>query len=398
MPKETPKANIFSAEYDSDWKNPANASWMRWCDFRKQFPFDIQCEAQPEGFDLAECWVREKVMVTTKLAYNDRQTHNGTWACFDQSTRAFKGLLNYESAYRWYIGHAIDSMVRDKVMYAELRPILLDKGIPSDDGTRQLDHKDQMNIICEEVREKRRELEDAGKLDSFPFGVRIIYCTPRSISKAQMKIELQDCIDLKLQFPDLICGFDLVGAEDRPNSVGFYANLFHTLMFYAGETLLDTGGSSDPDNSNLYDALLLKAKRIGHGYALLKHPMLIEIYKQNNIALELCPISNELLHLCGNIREHPFPGLLAAGLHCTLNADNSSVFGGPTLDSSSLSYEFYRVMVGDTRMSVHGWKQLAEWSLQHSCLTAEELEKPMFHELQLAREGDFLSDVILRAE
>ena len=25
-------------------------------------------------------------------------------------------------------------------------------------------------------------------------------------------------------------------------------------------------------------------------------------------------------------------------------------------------------MVGDPRMTIHGWKQLAEWSLEHSCL------------------------------
>ncbi|KAK5131074.1 hypothetical protein LTR08_001360 [Meristemomyces frigidus] len=388
LPKETPRANIFAADYNSDWKNAANAAWMRWCDFRQHFPSDIPCEVRPGGLDVAESWVREKVMITTELAYNDRQTHNGTWACFNQSTRAFKGLLNYESVYRWYIGNAIDSMIRDKVMYAELRPMLLDKVIPSDDGIRQLDHKDQMNIICEEVQKKRQELEAAGKLDLFPFGVKIIYCTPRSIPKARMQTELQDCIKLKLQFPDLICGFDLVGAEDRPNNVGFYAELLVAFtntcrelgisipfMFHAGETLLDTGGSAHPDNSNLYDALLLNAKRIGHGYALFKHPMLVERYKQHNIALELCPISNELLHLCGNAREHPFPGLLAAGLHCTLNADNPSLFRAITLDSSSLSHEFYQVMVGDTRMSVHGWKQLAEWSLEHSCLTAAELKK-----------------------
>ena len=97
-------------------------------------------------------------------------------------------------------------------------------------------------------------------------------------------------------------------------------------MFHAGESLLDTGGSSDPDKSNLYDALLLNSKRIGHGYALLKHPILIEKYKAANISLELCPISNELLHLCSNVRQHPYPALLAAGLHCSLNGDNPSLF------------------------------------------------------------------------
>jgi adenosine deaminase CECR1 len=72
----------------------------------------------------------------------------------------------------------------------------------------------------------------------------------------------------------------LVGAEDRPNHIGFYKdelvafqktckekNLDIPFLFHAGETLLDTGGSTDPNNSNLYDAVALKSKRIGHGFA-----------------------------------------------------------------------------------------------------------------------------------
>ncbi|KAK4952671.1 hypothetical protein LTR10_009477 [Elasticomyces elasticus] len=385
LPKGTGNADCFAAEYEPNVKATNSSPWMLWKDFRKSFPSDVTCEERPEGFDNAECWAREKMVVTMQNAYNDRQTHNGAWACFNQGTRAFKGLVNYESVYRWYIGTAIDSMIRDRVMYAELRPMLLDKSIPSDDGLRQLDHKAQMTIICEEVQRKRDSLEKQGELDKFPFGLKIIYCTPRSILKARMQSELEDCLKLKLQFPDLICGFDLVGAEDRPNSIGFYADLLVgfaetckslqisiPFMFHAGESLLDTGGSFNPDNSNLYDALLLNCKRIGHGYALLKHPLLIERYKKQDICLELCPISNELLHLCGNVREHPFPALLAAGLHCTLNADNPGLYRGATKDSSSLSYEFYQAMVGDTRMTIHGWKQLAEWSIEHSCLNDAE--------------------------
>jgi adenosine deaminase CECR1 len=101
-------------------------------------------------------------------------------------------------------------------------------------------------------------------------------------------------------------------------------------MFHAGETLLDTGGSSDPKNSNLYDAVVLNAKRIGHGFALMKHPHLVEKFKKTEtskgICVELCPISNELLHLCRNIKEHPFPELLAAGIPCTVNSDNPCLF------------------------------------------------------------------------
>ncbi|QIW95949.1 hypothetical protein AMS68_001467 [Peltaster fructicola] len=386
QPETTPSANIYSIDYCPDFRETTNNPWMRWVDFQKHFPAEIVANVpdQLPGLSPAEIWAREKMIVTTQTAYHSRQTHNGAWACFNQGTRAFKGLVNYESVYRWYIGAAIDNMIKDHVMYAELRPMLLDKTIPGDDGVRLLNHKDQMQIIVEEVRRKQDELRARGEIDKFPFGLKIIYCTPRSIPRAKMELELQDCIKLKLQYPDLICGFDLVGAEDRPNHINFFADLLLAFtktcnelnikipfMFHAGETLLDTGGSHNPDNSNLYDSLLLNAKRIGHGYALLKHPLLIEKYKAANIALELCPISNELLHLCGNAREHPFPALLAAGLHCSLNADNPSLF------SSTLSHEFYQVMVGDTRMTIHGWRQLVEWSIEHSCLSDDERKEAL---------------------
>jgi adenosine deaminase CECR1 len=112
-------------------------------------------------------------------------------------------------------------------------------------------------------------------------------------------------------------------------------------LFHAGETLLDTGGSTKPSNSNLFDAVALNSKRIGHGFALMKHPHLIEKFrrveaidektgkkyvKSPGICVELCPISNELLHLCRNIKEHPYPELLAAKIPCCVNSDNPSLF------------------------------------------------------------------------
>lgn len=224
-------------------------------------------------------------------------------------------------------------------MYAELRPMLLDKSIPSDDGLGRLDIEAQMVIINEEYQKKRKELEAEGKLDEFPFGLKIIYCTPRSIPKEMMKREMQDCIRLKLKFKDLICGFDLVGAEDRPNHIGFYRDellgfqqtckdlgIDIPFMFHAGETLLDRGGSRSNKNSNLYDCVTLQAKRIGHGYSLVKHPDLAAEFRKRKICIELCPTSNELLRLCRNIKEHPYPELLALGIPCTVNSDNPSFF------------------------------------------------------------------------
>jgi adenosine deaminase CECR1 len=314
-------------------------------------------------------------------------------------------------------------MIDEKVMYAELRPMLLDKSIPSNDGTKKISNADQMRLIVECVEKKKRDLEAVNELDKFPFGFKIIYCTPRSIPKKMMQEELKQCIELKEQFPDLICGkrymavytqlsanlntgFDLVGAEDRPNHIGHYkeelvafkdtckAKGFNIpFLFHAGETLLDTGGSSDPRNSNLYDAVVLGAERIGHGFSLMKHPqMVVDKFKRTKdskgICVELCPISNELLHLCRNIKEHPFPEFLAAGVPCTINSDNPSLFRfvssscstsciglSLTQNSNSMSHEFYQVMVGAPTMTLYSWKQLAHWSIEYSYLSPGEKER-----------------------
>ncbi|KAF2797534.1 Metallo-dependent hydrolase [Melanomma pulvis-pyrius CBS 109.77] len=410
-PKDTENANIFSSEYqgkDDNWKKPEIEPkiWMKWSDFRREFneahkgeyrakyatadanmldngALPNSSEQGTVNLEPAENWLLRKMVLGEEEAYNPTQTVNGVWARFNQATRCFKGLLNYEKVYKWYISNAIDHMIKEKIMYAELRPMLLDKSIPTDDGKGKITNADQMKLIVEGVREKEAELKRAGKGDLFPFGLKIIYCTPRSIGKEKMQSEMKDCIDLKRQYPDLICGFDLVGAEDRPNNIGYYyeelvafkkvcaeEGLDIPFLFHAGETLLDTGGSTEPSNSNLYDACLLQSKRIGHGFSLLKHPHLLDRFRktetQPGICIELCPISNELLHLCRNIKEHPFPELLAAGIPCTVNSDNPSLF------SNSMSHEFYQIMVGAPSMSIHSWKQLALWSLEYSCLSDEQ--------------------------
>lgn len=131
---------------------------------------------------------------------------DSVWARFNQATRCFKGLLNYEGVYKWYISKAIDRMIEEKIIYAELRPMLLDKAIPTNDGKRQVSNISQMQLIIDGVREKQAELSKKGELNKFPFGLKIVYCTPRSIPKAMMRKEMKDCIELKLKYPDLICG------------------------------------------------------------------------------------------------------------------------------------------------------------------------------------------------
>ena len=48
------------------------------------------------------------------------------------------------------------------------------------------------------------------------------------------------------------------------------------VLFHAGET-------SSRKNENLYDAVLMGTKRIGHGLAIINHPHLLEEIKRKKI-------------------------------------------------------------------------------------------------------------------
>lgn len=79
-------------------------------------------------------------------------------------------------------------------------------------------------------------------------------------------------------------------------------------------------------DGNLVTALLLQSKRIGHGFALAKHPLIMQAMKAEGICLELCPISNEILGLTPRVGGHSMYQLLANNVHCTVSSDNGALF------------------------------------------------------------------------
>jgi adenosine deaminase CECR1 len=176
-------------------------------------------------------------------------------------------------------------------------------------------------------------------------------------------------------------------------------------------------------DGNLVDALLLGSKRIGHGFALAKHPYVMQQMKAKGICLELCPISNEILGLTPRVGGHAMYQLLANNVHCTVSSDNGALFRyvvtTPRLsflhicvcfvrrkangnNRSSLSHDFYQVMVGKADMGLFGWKQLAMWSIDHASLNEEERDNMKYEWNQQWNEflkwvkttyGDLIKDV-----
>ena len=182
--------------------------------------------------------------------------------------------------------------------------------------------------------------------------------------------DMKEAIQMKVKFPTLIAGYDLVGPEElgrpladlTPELFWFkkqcrdaYVDL--PFYFHAGETL----GTGDEVDENVFDAVLLGTRRIGHGFSLYKHPLLIDMIKEKKILIESCPISNEVLRLSQNILSHPLPALLARGVSCSLSNDDPSLLGHA---STGMSHDFYQALQGWENLGLEGLASMAENSVR----------------------------------
>ena len=140
-------------------------------------------------------------------------------------------------------------------------------------GEQRVPHREWLIDFDQIVNEVKEEMKSRGRENEF-IGAKIIYTTVRVIAPERMEWYTKDVIALKQEFPHIIAGFDIVGDENvalpltdyLPQLLAFNEEvktlgLDLPLLLHAGETLSD-GGS--PDN-NMYDAILLGTKRIGHG-------------------------------------------------------------------------------------------------------------------------------------
>nr|CAI5860579.1 unnamed protein product [Callosobruchus analis] len=222
-------------------------------------------------------------------------------------------------------------------------------------------------------------------------GARYIHSIYRGVSTEVMEASLMEIIEMKRLFPDFIAGFDFVGHEEEGNSIEHYrdciqeANKYLKFFVHAGET--NWYGHTD---LNMIDAVLLDASRIGHAFGLSKHPLLADMIKERNIAIELCPISNQMLMLNQDPRNHPIIPLLARDFPVVICNDDPSLWG-----ATGLSYDWYIVFMAMTPGSagLEALKQFAINSIRYSAM--EDRLKEDALEKWEKRWDEFLDDIIL---
>jgi len=71
----------------------------------------------------------------------------------------------------------------------------------------------------------------------------------------------------------------------------------------------------------------LGADRIRHGIRAAGDPGLVRELAARGTVLDVCPISNLRTGVVASLAEHPLPGLVAAGVRCSVSTDDPAMFG-----------------------------------------------------------------------
>ncbi|KAH9492672.1 hypothetical protein Btru_024471 [Bulinus truncatus] len=305
--------------------------------------------------------LRKSISMLTNDPLVTYPTISLVWDRFNLYFGQVISLLFNAGIMRDYYRQALEEFRADNVQYIELRGQL--RGFTELDGTVH-DAEFGADLYKSVTDEFVRDHPDF-------FGAKIIMSGLRYKPQADILDEVKAALALRQKYPDFFAGYDLVGQEDPNYSLEYYLDVLlypeHKLpyFFHAAETKWQ---ETEVDY-NLVDAILLNTSRVGHGYGLSKHPKLASLMKEKRIAVEVNPISNQLLGLVSDLRNHPMASLMADGFPVVISSDDPA-----TWEATPLSHDFYMAfmdMAGrDTGLGF--LKQLALNSIEYSAMNAAE--------------------------
>ncbi|KAH9489837.1 hypothetical protein Btru_037261 [Bulinus truncatus] len=281
---------------------------------------------------------------------------NDVWKKFETYFSSLKGLTQSRENWKMYLEQGLKEFYDDGVQYIEMKT-----------GTKK---NAQGNDETDEYMEFLMGVVDNFKQNHPDFiGVKVIMAGRRGASSQTFNIKRT--LELMKKFPNLIKGFDLLQQEDNTHwTIDFADDLLSNdqsrlpYFFHSGET-----DWTEWVDYNLVDSVLMNATRIGHGYAIYHHPKVMEAILAKGIAVELNPISNQVLGLVNDLRNHPGAYLIANGAPVVISSDDP-----PVWLSTPLSHDFYMTFMalGSVHDDLRLLKQLAMNSITYSTMTDDE--------------------------
>lgn len=348
-------------------EEPATSIWDSGYKLGSYIPLEKAAAEFPGGKAEFLRYIKDRMTITNMESLEHHHGGDAAWRKFESIFPIVDGMVMYEPIFRAFMQRMMSLSLADGVRWIDLRLAMSRNYYKAGQEEPDHDRMDFFKHFGEEI-EKFKSSEEGKNF----WGCRMIWTGIRALNTRGIVEDMDHAIMIKMAYPHLIAGYDLVGQEDAGRPLkDILPELFWfrkqcaqegiemPFFFHAGETL---GDGTDVDE-NLFDAILLGTRRIGHGFSLYKHPLLIDMVKEKKILVESCPISNEVLRLTASIQSHPLPALLARGVSCALCNDDPAILGQ---DTAGMTHDFWQALQGWKNLGLAGLGSLAENSVRYA--------------------------------
>lgn len=207
-----------------------------------------------------------------------RESHE-IWKGFQNKFALNDAVIHYYKFYKEGLLAYYKQAVSEGVSIIEIRHT---SGIIFDDNHNFLNYTQEFDLYQSVIDEIRQENPD--------FEVRVIVVGFKVLGRESVKNQLDSYLFALDNAYNFITGFDLVNEEDFTEPIfDFVEDMLNAKKQYGDKFnfYFHSGESSSRYNENLYDAILLGTKRIGHGIGLVLHPKLIQMVKEKQIGYEI---------------------------------------------------------------------------------------------------------------
>ncbi len=119
---------------------------------------------------------------------------------------------------------------------------------------------------------------------------------------------------------------------------------------------------------------------VAQGIHIINDPAAMDIVRQRNVALEVCPTSNYLTSSVSSTAEHPIRRLMESGIPLTINSDDPGLFG------IDLCHE-YEILRRDHGFSIDDFDRCNDIAAAQSFLPLEQKRRVWPREIDAANIG-----------
>ena len=232
-----------------------------------------------------------------------------------------------------------EDLKKDDVIYAEVRfaPML---------HTKQLSLEEVVEAVLIGLKSEKVK-------------INLILCMMRNSSLEENK----KIINLTYKYLNKgVVGIDLAGDEKKYKTAKF-KELFDLINKMNIPFTIHAGEADGVDS--ILSAIKFGAKRIGHGVRCIDDENVIDMIKEKNITLEICPTSNIDTNIFKEYKDHPKKELYDKGILITINTDNRTV-------SDITLTEEYNKLIANFNFTLEDLKKMNVNAINSAFLSEEE--------------------------